>query len=589
VPFLVGTVADIVTLHARLSFAARVALAGQLDVQLVRGEGDTAWIEVGVRRQALRHFSVALTTGYGVEGLPQVDINLGPVELDVDDLAQKALRKELDRRLTPELSATSTNSSLRLTVARFRFDLASARDEAFEQAVAQAMRGDIRLAQALALRPASGVAQELDLQKDARSEGNYIGFRFLGMEFYRANNFDTGTIQIEADGENQTLLFSELEQKSGLFFTDRDFRWRKVVSLSTVDGRTVDTQVNARLTLREKDKFLTRDQMLDHVDALGMYFVGHDALFGDLGAQTDALAQFVDTTCGRLDSSASFSERRAFRECLASIPTMPEVEAADAEIQSTIETLVTGDVRGEFASGQTAAADYAAALLEFKLALSRLNDRPDVALDGPEGQLVAQIRFSDLALHSMMQGRRVDEFRTSLENSLRVMANRRIADTERRQEHIDDYVSDRRERLDELALIFLDGAARFAEFEDISASVLDGEELGDGYAMVVVDEGDPDKIDMGTIAEHKGRVMEELMPRLVDRADDGILRDLDEPGAFVVGYALLDMVEPSQIELLTSITFEDDDAPADLQLYSRGDAPFIEAGRFNLETLLAAE
>ncbi len=589
VPFLIGTVADIVTLHARLSFAARVALAGKLDVQLVRGEGDTAWIDVGVRQQSLRHFSVALTTGFGVEGLPEVNLDLGPVDLDVDDLAEKALRKELDRRLTPELSASTTRSSLRLTVARFRFDLAAAGDEAFEQSIAQAMRGDIRLAQALANRPDTGVAQELDLQKDARSEGNYIGFRFLGMEFYRANNFDTGTIQIEANGENQTLLFSELEQKSGLFFTDRDFRWRKVVSITTVDGVTVDTQVNSRLTLREKDKFLTRDQMLDHVDAMSSYFIGHGPLFNDVGVQTDALAEFVDTTCGRLDSNATFSERQEFRDCLDSIPTMPEVQMAEAEIQSTIDMLVTGDVRGEFASGQTSASEYAAELLAFKLVLSKLNDRPDVALDGPEGQMVTQIRFSDSALHAMMQGRRAEDFRQSLENSLRVMANRRIADTERRQRLIDEYIDDRSSRLDEMAIIFLEGAARFSEYEDISASVLDGQELGDGYAMVIIDEDDQEKIDMGTIAEHKGRVMEELMPRLVDRADDGILRDLDEPGAFVVGYALLDMVEPSQIELLTSFTFVDEDAPEDVQLYSRGDAPFIEAGQFNLESLLAAE
>ena len=107
--------------------------------------------------------------------------------------------------------------------------------------------------------------------------------------------------------------------------------------------------------------------------------------------------------------------------------------------------------------------------------------------------------------------------------------------------------------------------------------------------MVLIPEDDRDDMQLATIAEHKGEVMEALVPELVDLSDDGIFEDLDEPAAFIVGYSMLYMAEPSDIELLTSYTFEDDDAPEDVQLYSRGTADMIDAGQFNLETLLSAQ
>lgn len=589
VPFLIGTVADLVSLRARLSFGARVALDGQLDVQLVRGEGNEAWVDVGMSEHDLRHFRVALQSGWGVEGLPEVDLDLGPVRLDVDAIAEKALRKQLNQKLNAEFSASSSVSNQRLTVARFKFNLGQA-DTELEQALAQAMRGDIRLAQALANRGDGLVEQELDLVKDSRSEADHIGFRFLGMEFYRSNNFDTGTIQIDADGQNQTLLFSELEQKSGLFFTDRDLGWRKLVSVRSEGGRLVDASVNARLTLREKDKFLTRDQMLDHVDSLASYFLGFEPLFNEASRATDALAEFVDTYCGRLDHNASFAERREFRECLDSVSTLPEVQQREDEIQAIYDQLLANNVRSGFSPDQTSAHEFAADLLEFKLALSRLNDRPDVALTGPTGQMVTQVRFSDDAIHSMMIPGREGEFRQSLENILKILASRRISDFDRKTDHIEGYVGGRRSgRLDEMSLVFFDATMRFADFDEIATSSLDGVPIGGAGSMVLIPVDNEDDLTLATIAEHKGDVLEALLPELVDLSGRGILRDLDEPGAFVVGYALMNMVEPSDIELLSSYTFDEDDFLDDVQLYSRGSAPLIDAGQFNLETLLGGQ
>ncbi len=591
IPFLVGTIGSALALHARLSFGARVAISGSLDVQLIRGNGNEAWVDVGMDKQAVRNFSVALDTGFGVSGLPNVDLDLGVVDLDVTRLAEKALRKQLDKHLAPSLSATTSTVTSRLTVARFRFDLAQISADGFEQALKQAMRGDIRLAQALANQDGSGVAQELDLTKDARSESNYVGFRFLGMEFYRSNNFDTGTISIEANGENQTLLFSEIERKSGLFFTDREYEWRKLVSVRTQDGRLVAADNNARMTIREADKFLGRDQMLDHVDPFLAYLIGFDPLWNDINSLADTLAVSVDDACVGPTAGSSSQERAAYTECIAALPTNPDIVAQRNAVEQAIDLALSTSLVTGFDPSFTSSQELARQLMDFKLALINRVDRTDVQFFGPEGRMVTQIRFSDDALESMMVIGQHEQFRVVLENVLRIMAARRIKDLGRKQSHVDDYVDSRKSRLDEIAQLYAIATVEWADLEDISQVTLQGDRIGDYGHMVLVPEGNPNELDVSSIAEHKGRIIEKLIPEMVELAEAGIFRDLDEPEEFVIAYALLGMATPSAVEVLGNYVFDDDDELAfeDVDLYARGTSTMIEAGQFDLDELLGTQ
>ena len=591
VPFLIGTIGSTLALDARLSFGARVAAAGRLDVQLIRGEGNDAWVDVGLEQSRVRNFEVALDTGFGLSGLPEVDLDLGVTDIDITELAEKALVRQLDKALAPSLSATSSSETSRLTVARFRYNLGQISADGFDQSLKQAMRGDIRLAQSLANRPGSGVVQELDLTKDARSEGNYVGFRFLGMEFYRAKNFDTGTISIEADGANQTLLFSELERRSGAFFTDREYEWRKLVSIETVDGTLVAADNNARMTMREADSFLGRDQMLDHVDPFIGYLVGFDSMWNDINSKADALAEATDDACDPPEVGAPLREREAYDACVEALPTNPDLVAmlseVDAAMQSAISMNLATGLDPNFMSSQ----ELARKLMDFKLELITRVDRTDVTFFGPDGKMVTQIRFSDDALEQMMVPGRHDDFRLHVENVLRIMAARRITDTEDKQRRVDDYVDDRRERIDEIAQLYGLATAEWSDLEDISQVVLQGDRVGDYGHMVLIPEGNPNGLTVGSIAEHKGKILEDLIPELVELAKKGIFRDLDEPEEFVIGYALLWMADPSGVELLGSYVFDDDDDLAfeDLDVYARGTSPLIEAGQFDIDELIGSD
>lgn len=584
-PITVGTIADFVALSARIHAAARVAMTGQLDVQLVRGEGDEAWLDVGMTRHTLKHFELALKTGWGIAGLPEVNLDLGVIDVDLAQIAGDALEKQLNRRLEVLRAGVSRSSDdYRLTVARFRFDLGAESDD-ITQALAQGMRGDVRLAQALANRPDSGVVQTLDLAKDARSESSYLGFRFLSMHFFTAEDTDVGVIQVD-DGETaRTLLFSELERRSGFFFVERGLAWRQVTALVSKEGRLVDADVNVRLTLRESDSFFGKDQVLDHVDSMLGWLVGYDPTFITLGPVTDALAEHVDEACplgggGPRDSQAE--RRREQRACLERFTT----DSARLQLQSASDDAwaeATKDgYAGDFGPDFMGASEAARRLFDFKKAVS--NQRWN---DSPKGAMLTQVRFSEAALGSIFGPTDAGErFRGALEEVLTLMEVDRDDDLDDKIDEMTDLVEKGRARaIDRVVQSFNTAAGRWQQLDRVAGLSPFGDTIDDHGHLILVPIADPDAPTLATVAEFKGEVLADLMGDLVDASGS-----LGEPEGFVIGYALIRLTRPEDVELLTDYHFKDgaDDVP-DVQLYGRGaQGAFIDAGQFDLDSLIEA-
>jgi hypothetical protein len=91
-----------------------------------------------------------------------------------------------------------------------------------------------------------------------------------------------------------------------------------------------------------------------------------------------------------------------------------------------------------------------------------------------------------------------------------------------------------------------------------------------------------------SIVQFKGDLVGTLYGELIESA-----RWLGEPDTLLVGYALLNMVPPSEIELMLSGRFEEEHKGGynqyNYNVYSRGVGDLIEAGIFNLEELLGAK
>jgi hypothetical protein len=587
IPLYASPIGDFVTLTTRFSAGARVAMTGQLDVQFVRGEGDDAWIDVGITDQNVRHFEVAIRNGWGVAGLPEVDIDLGAATIDIDDIAERVLSRELNQRLeTYSLEGSRGRDETRISVARFRIDLAQT-DEETRQAVAQALRGDIRLAQALANRNAPGVFQELDLTRDKVEEASYLGFRFLGMAFYRGTVESSGRVTLDTDDGAQTLLFNEIERRGGLFFTDRQSTWRNVVSMKRTESGPVDAQVNARLTIRERDRFLTRDQILDHVDPLLAWLTGYREMWFRIGAHTDALAERIDHTCPTPPSPGDddyFDERDEYEACVANLHATPAVRAIVDQAKAEFAS-VRADLKRGLDPTFTSEADIADALYDLKLGISGIHDRPDASLDGPEGRILTQLRFSNEALTDILQPHRAQEFRAAVEGVVRLMHSDRDRDIESKTEKIDDFISDKSRRLDRAMAAFEAAASLYTQYDAVAGATFGGERVGDHGRVVRIPVNRPRDLTVASVAEYKGGVVQNLFEQLVDGTDG-----LREPEPFISGYALLWMADPGTVELLSDFTFEEDDYAAyNTNFYGRGVAPFIDAGEFDLDELLGSD
>ena len=91
VPIYITTIQSFATLHAVISAAGRATLSGKLDVQLVRGEGDEAIVDVGITGSTNRFFKLAAKTAWGVEGL--ADFKVPRKILFLDEIPKGATGK----------------------------------------------------------------------------------------------------------------------------------------------------------------------------------------------------------------------------------------------------------------------------------------------------------------------------------------------------------------------------------------------------------------------------------------------------------------------------------------------------------------
>ncbi len=589
IPIIIGTVADYVTLRSRISAAARVSLKGVLDVQLIRGEGHEAFVDVGLSRAYMDHFELALSTGWGVSGLPEVELDLGPVDLDLAEIAGKALEKHLNRKLSVFSAQVSQGSEeSRMTVARFRFNL-SKESEENRQALAQALRADLRLAQALANRPESGIVQDLDLSKDTRSESSYLGFRFLSMNFFKSQNFNTGSVHIEADGAHQTLLFSELERSGGLFFTERSTKWRQLTSLLTRDGRLMDASNNARLTIREGDRFMDRDTVLDHVDPLLMWMIGFEQTL-EIAHFSDQLYAFVDDFCpspsvpisGEPDEEAAAEE--AYKACVATLyeqGSYLDLMKWGRDLYSDLAQDLPFD---GFDERFTSASELARTLFDMKMGVSGIHQYP-AFFRGPDGSILSQIRFSQEAIQQIFNSS-PGQLRLALEQVLRLMRADREDEPQENQDDARKYAERKARNLDATQAEFKSIQSLYQQLNTVAGLKFTGEApLGEHAHLLLVPVSQPGDLDMATVAEQKGDLLEQLFPRLEERI--GSLGVYEE---FLLGYSLLQLVDPPQVELLLSYQFKGSDSE-DFQdyvkrIYTRGVSPLIETGRFILEELI---
>ncbi len=399
VPILIANPASWLTYSLVITAGLRAQLEGEMDVQLVRLRGDEVVIDVGVQKSRLAQAYVALSDGWGVSGLVERRVNIGGAQVDLGRLVDKAVSSRINAKLSLiDASVSRTQTAMRMSVARLRFDLGG--DDptgAREQALAQALRGDVRLAQALAARGDAGVIADFDMVRSGASAISYAGVDVLGMKFYRERAASEGSATIQTPGGALALMWESLHRESGWFFTSHGFTRVGVAGLR-FDARepgVAKGETNLFLQTQEGDEHMERDKVIDQIDSIIVAMAGRDALAA-LERKGNQLERYIVERCPLPVDPPGGGQAPAFSEScnLNLIRNDAQVASLRAGALADFDAAITGL--------PTQAQDLLHGLGDLRLASQSIEDPRDLAA-GPTASFVFDFRLDDTALRQVMR------------------------------------------------------------------------------------------------------------------------------------------------------------------------------------------
>jgi hypothetical protein len=512
-------------------------------------------------------------------------------------MAEKALEDLLDRKLGVSAAWINEKESVRHTVARFSMDL-SQRTKDREQALVQAMRGDIRLAQALANRTGSGVTQLLDLTRDARSLSNYLGLHFLSMRFFREKQQNAGSVVITTGPESQQLLFDELDKQGGAFWHSEGYKRRTVVSLKSLDGQLVDADFNLHIQIREKAKYASGSAITDHVDPLIALFLGKQDLYDRLNPAVLGLKKYIQNKCQEPWDEQDWSAKQAYEKCMKDLPNDPKIAADRAKAEALLATIISEGIKDGMDPDFDVAEKFVKDLFALKLALQT---NPDLGTDSStstKSDMVFDYRLTEKAVSSLLAAPDgADRFLNSLHDVLALLDSayngpipENTGNTWNSWDNDTDQPKPAKEVLQDilkrLRPEFEKRARRYQRYANLGGVSYQSKAMGfttlGNKAHLLVVKGTDDGT-LSTVAEGKASATARFFDKMVEKLK--WTSDFFETAHQVIGYSLLNVNHPSELELL--VNFDYDSKYPDVKLHGQGlKAKLIDAGQYDLDSLV---
>lgn len=564
VPILVANPGAI-TYNLVISAGLRTRIGGQLDIQLVRLEGDEVVVDIGMQKVRESSAKLALEDSWGVQGLLKTSFNLGGIDVDLGKLADKALQKQLNAKLnllSGELSQSS--SKQRVSVARVRFSLDGGDASVLGPALAQALEGDVRLAQALANRGEPGVKAEFDLLRSGASSTSYAGIDILGMSFFKQTIDSEGSVVIQTPGGARSLLFQSLHVQAGSFFSEHGYT-RVGVSGLNFDPETGDARGEANLfvQLQESDEFMERDKMLDHVDA-AILALGGKAALGAIEVHGNALQKFVEQAC---------PNSQAFDPCRVNVLSGgPVIDMRAKGVQAA------RDNASQLNASQAA---ELVKLAEFRLT-TQATYEPKAQLVGPDATFTIDYRIDDAALSSLMVERDTAMFKATLKEYAGAVGVDRTHNGSELAADRAKLETNLKAQIDDLGSKYEAAAADYKKLLGIEKAVI--QKLGpvgprllevrvpiDASRRPIYEEAA-----LGSLAEGRSRVVTKLFDALTSKGT-GFSTKAEQ----VTGYALLGMLDAARIDLRFGATMNVSDgfSPDFTHYRAAGYGPFDQYGK----------
>jgi hypothetical protein len=571
VPLLVANPVESVTYSIVLSAGASTRLSGELDVQIVRLEGDEAILDVGLRNARVERAYVRVDDSFGISGLVRSHVRIGPFDLDLGRIAQRALEREINRRLSLiSARAEGSRESLRESVARFRIDLARV-GQPGRVAIEQAFKGDIRLAQALAARRQDGLTAEVDLMRAGRTTYGHLGLDLLGMRFFTETERQEGEAILQTPGGSLAVMFDSLRHESGSWFSEHGYARSVLAGVEVGPDGVPRSQANLYLTWKDGDDYMQRDTMLDHLDALLYLVLGREGQ-AKVSAVLDEIGRATQAKCAGM-SNFDADNGRTYRACKMSVLRDPAIATKVDLAKQVLDDAI-----------RTAAPDDAAEGLVrevFALALAAVRAyEPAASLAGPPTNIALATWLSEEALGRLMTSTNGAQLEGHL-NALAVISQQdrdrtngveRARRDLRGEQGILDAVA---ERYDELRQSYLDLLA-------IASSRVDGVgEVGDSALLIDVPVSADNRLRyddllVRTISRRRVEVVAEMVDDLIEDLDD-----VDGKPERILGPALLALLPADLRDVRADVdmNLEDNWAQDFPQYVAAGYAPLHAAVR----------
>lgn len=443
-------------------------IGGQLDVQLVRLEGDEVVVDVGVEKGHGVSFQAAVHDGWGIKGICDDGerclrtVELAGQRVDLARLVEKAIQKRLDSYLALRVDGKAANTSSRVSLSRFHFHLDRGNQDEVDKALQQALKFDVRLAQALYNRelgePSPAVVAEFDAVRAATTSTRNFGFELLGMNVYhRAIVKKEGSFVVQTPEGAKSILFDTVHKDGGWFQMDHGYT-RTGVAAQTLDARDPESfrsEANLFLQAAVGDKHMNDDLIIDNVDATLLGLVGRDAVEA-LDQYGNQMTRLVWSRCPAHEEN----DRQRFDEaCNVRLLEDPEMTGLKAQGLAAIEPFV-GDLPADFQQIVREAA-------KVRLTLQSVGIHNFDVANGPNASFTLDVRFDDKALDLLASRTKADYANALREYLTAVQADRRKVTTKADKEATRREVDEKWGRdIEKMANTFEERATRYRLIAD---------------------------------------------------------------------------------------------------------------------------
>lgn len=429
VPILVanaGPFAYSIAVSAGLSHAVN----GTLDVQLVRLAKDEVAVEVGISEGTLDEASIGLNGSFGVNTV--CDDGAACLDGALGGIVKRGLTKRLNDFLKTSVKASTSAADNRIQLARMHFHLDQPEVPA---ALAQALHGDLRYAQALYSRDLDkadpAVRFDFDMMRASTTNMRSFGADVFGIGIYHRVAVDnTGSFAVQTPDGVQSVLWSSF-QKTGGWFQMAHGQKLTALSSAALDSKSPDKAVNKANLIGQAvvgDKSMDDDVLLDSADALVAMLAGPEAL-APLAKYGDAMQDAIGTNCA--PTRDPNTDRETWDEAcnVKLLQDETTVVSVDGAKISLVEARRRGvdafKAQAKIAGQETSRRDLLAKAAELRLTLQMVKVHAIDAANGPQVSFALDYRLDDKALGKLADADG-DAFKDIVGRYLGVVAGARV-------------------------------------------------------------------------------------------------------------------------------------------------------------------